>query len=101
MYLMEGRIDVNRSPDLYVSEKAREIAPVKIVGLDGSEIIRRAIMFKPNQPEPGLFSSEFLSYVRTAEKTYSEVRRGNPVSFAVFRQSPWYMSPVFALEQTR
>jgi asparagine synthase (glutamine-hydrolysing) len=101
IYLMEGRVDVYRSTDLYLSERAREIAPVKVVGTHASEIIRRAIMFKPEEPQPGLFSSAFLEYVRKAPRIYNDVRQGNPISFAVFRQSPWYMSPVFALEQTQ
>src|SRR6266404_9386102 len=39
VYLTEGRVDVSRSSDLYVSEKAREIAPAKVVGTYGSELI--------------------------------------------------------------
>src|SRR5205823_7437688 len=35
IYLTEGGVDVYRASDLYVSEKAREIAPVKIVGTYG------------------------------------------------------------------
>jgi asparagine synthase (glutamine-hydrolysing) len=101
MYLMEGRLDVNRSTDLFVSEKARQIAPVKVVGTYGSEIIRQAVMFKPSVPQPGLYSSDFLTHVSDAAQTYVDVRRGNPISFAVFRQSPWYMSQIFALEQTQ
>jgi hypothetical protein len=35
------------SADLYNNEEARKIAPVRMVGTFGSEIIRRAVMFKP------------------------------------------------------
>ena len=38
MYLTEGGVDVYRASDLYVSEKARQIAPAKVVGTYGSEI---------------------------------------------------------------
>ena len=101
VYLSEGRLDVYRSTDLYVSERVREIAPVKIVGTYGSEIIRQAVMFKPRPRVPGLFRPEFLPYLDEAERTYLNVRQGHPVSFAVFRQSPWYIAAVFALEQTQ
>src|SRR6185295_7656296 len=40
VYLTEGNVDVSRCYDLYVSEKARKIAPVKVVGTYGSELIR-------------------------------------------------------------
>ena len=101
MYLTEGGVDVYRSSDLYVSEKARAIAPVKIVGTYGSEIVRQAVMFKP-MPAPGkLFSPEFLSQVQKAADTYQEIRKEHPVTFAAFRQSPWYHHGILALEQSQ
>ena len=101
IYLTEGGVDVSRCSDLYVSERAREIAPVKIVGTYGSEIIQRAVMFKPMAPTPGLYGSEFLSQVMQAGDTYRQVRSEHPVTFAAFRQSPWYHHGVLALEQSQ
>jgi asparagine synthase (glutamine-hydrolysing) len=101
VYLTEGGVDVYRSPDLYVSERAREIAPVKIVGTYGSEIFSHAVMFKPMVPVSGLFAPEFLPFVHQAGGTYSEIRRGHPVSFVAFRQSPWWHHGVLALEQSQ
>src|SRR5206468_7424374 len=37
IYLTDGCADVSRSPDLYVNEKAREIAPVRMTGNYGGE----------------------------------------------------------------
>jgi asparagine synthase (glutamine-hydrolysing) len=101
VYLSEGCIDLSRAPDLYVSEKAREIAPVRIVGTYGSEILTQVPTFKPVPPVPGLFSGEFLSHVNQAGPTYAELRRQHPVTFAAFRQSPWCHYGVLALEQTQ
>jgi asparagine synthase (glutamine-hydrolysing) len=101
IYLTEGGVDVYRSSDLYVSEKAREIAPVKIVGTYGSEIIRQSVMFKPMAPAQELFRPEFLSFVDQAKDTYTRLRREHPVTFAAFRQSPWYHHGILALEQSQ
>jgi asparagine synthase (glutamine-hydrolysing) len=101
VYLTDACVDVTRSPDLYVQEKAREIAPVRIAGTYGSEIVSQAVMFKPGEPFPGLFCPEILSYTRRAAETYAELRRQHPVTFAAFRQSPWYHYGVLALEQTQ
>ncbi len=101
VYLTEGGVDVYRSSDLYVSEKARDIAPAKIVGTYGSEILRHAVMFKPSQPMPGLFSPDFLPYVKEAAKTYAEYRGEHPITFAAFRQSPWYHQGVLRLEKSQ
>ena len=101
VYLTEGTLDVSRSSDLYVSERAREIAPVKIVGTYGSEILCQLAMFKPEVPAPGLFRSEFLSYIQQASATYAELRREHPVTFAAFHQSPWYHHGVLAIEESQ
>ncbi len=100
-YLTEGTVDVYRASDLYVSEKVREIAPAKIVGTYGSEILRQAVMFKPAEPLAGLFCPEFLAHVRDAANTYTALRREHPVTFAAFRQSPWYHHGILALEQSQ
>jgi asparagine synthase (glutamine-hydrolysing) len=101
VFLAEGGVDVYRSPDLYVSEKALAIAPAKVVGTYGSEIVRHAVMFKPNMPMPGLFRPELLAYVQKTAETYASVRKAHPVTFAAFRQSPWYHYGVLALEQSQ
>jgi len=99
--LTEGTVDVYRASDLYVSRKVRAIAPAKIVGTYGSEIVRHAVMFKPSAPTPDLFSPEFLTHVEQAGKTYATLRQRNPVTFAAFVQSPWYHSGILALEQSQ
>lgn len=101
VYLTEGAVDVYRASDLYVSERARSIAPVKVVGTYGSEIVRHAVMFKPMAPGQGMFRPEFLPYVEQAKETYAAARRTHPVTFAAFRQSPWYHHGVLDLEQTQ
>lgn len=101
VYLTEGGADVYRSCDLYASEKAREIAPAKVVGTYGSEIVRHAVMFKPVLPAPELFRPEFHAHVKQARETYADNRRGHPVTFAAFRQSPWYHHSVLALERSQ
>ena len=101
VYLTDGCVNVRRSPDLYVSEKARQIAPVKIVGTYGSEVLTQVPTFKPMKPVPGLFSPELLAHVQQAETAYTEARREHPVTFAAFRQSPWLHHGVLALEETQ
>lgn len=101
VYLTEGGVDVYRASDLYVSERARNLAPVKVVGTYGSEIVRHAVMFKPMPPAPEVFRPDFLSSVAQASTTYSALRLEHPVTFAAFRQSPWYHSRILSLEQSQ
>jgi asparagine synthase (glutamine-hydrolysing) len=101
IFITEGTVDLYRASDLYVSRTVREIAPAKIVGTYGSEIVRHAVMFKPISPPDGLFISDFVPYIRDAITTYANLRRQHPVTFAAFRQSPWYHHGILALEQSQ
>src|SRR5207249_6893483 len=80
IYLTDGCADVSRSPDLYVNEKAREIAPVRMTGNYGGEALRLVRMFKPLEPLRGLFRPDFISYVRQAEVTYGSLLKGHPLT---------------------
>jgi asparagine synthase (glutamine-hydrolysing) len=101
IYLSDACVDLSRSPDLYVSEKAREIAPVRMTGLYGDEVLRHLRAFKPVEPAPGLFRPELLAHVRQAQTTYAALLQEHPLSFSVFRQAPWHHFGIRALEQTQ
>jgi asparagine synthase (glutamine-hydrolysing) len=101
IYMTEGGVDVYRASDLYVSEKAREIAPAKVVGTYGSEIIRHAVMFKATSPSDGLFRAGFTDQIEKGTETYKELRRQHPLTFAAFTQSPWYHQGILALENSQ
>lgn len=98
--LGEGAVGVANAADLYLSEQARQIAPVKIVGTWGSEILRQTVTFKPAPPLEGLFVSELRGPIQAAAMTYADVRRLHPVTFAAFRQAGWAQYGVQFLEQT-
>jgi asparagine synthase (glutamine-hydrolysing) len=101
VYLTDGCADLSRTADLYVNELAREIAPVRMTGNYGGEVLRRVRAFKPVQPLPGLFAPAFLSHIRTASDAYARTIDVHPLSFAVFRQAPWHHYGLLALEQTQ
>ncbi len=101
VYLSDGCVDLTHSPDLYLNERARQIAPVRMTGNYGSEVLRRSVAFKPGMPVAGLFSPDFLPHIHAAGQTYASLLQGNPVSFAVFRQAPWHHYGLLALEETQ
>jgi asparagine synthase (glutamine-hydrolysing) len=101
IYLTDTCVDLGRSPDLYVSEKAREIAPVRMVGTYGSEMLLHAVMFKAERPTAGLFHADLASHINRAEETYNRSLQVHPMTFVAFRQSPWHHFGVLGLEQTQ
>jgi asparagine synthase (glutamine-hydrolysing) len=69
VYLTDGCTGVNQSADLYVNEIARQIAPIRMTGNYGDQMLRRLCEFSPHEPTPGLFSSDFLAQIASAHKT--------------------------------
>jgi asparagine synthase (glutamine-hydrolysing) len=100
VYLTDGCVDLSRSPDLYMQEKVREIAPVRMVGTYGSEILLQAVMFKAVAPAAGLFEP-LRDQIDAGIATYDAARQVHPISFVAFRQSPWHHYGVLGLEQTQ
>ena len=101
VYLTDGCMEVLHSPDLYVNEIARQIAPVRVTGNYGGEVLRRVRAFKPVAPEPGLFSPEFTNDIGMARETFRRVIDIHPLSFALFVQAPWHHYSLLSLEQTQ
>jgi asparagine synthase (glutamine-hydrolysing) len=101
IYLSDGCADVSRAADLYLNERAREIAPVRITGNYGGEVLRKVRAFKPAAELPSVFDSELQAYFEQARQTYVNFDGGSPVSFAAFKQGPWYHHGILTLEQTQ
>lgn len=101
VYLTDGCVSVNHCPDLYVNEQAARIAPVRMTGNYGGEVLRSVRAFKPSKIMPGLLCPELYLQVGAARETYAQLVQTHPLSFAVFRQAPWHHYGLQALEQTQ
>ena len=101
VYLTDGCAGVNHSPDLYVNELARQIAPVRMTGNYGDQILRHMCVFRPSAPTTGLFNSDFLAHVASAGETYARIAQGHALTLAAFRQAPWHYHGLLALESSQ
>jgi len=100
-YISDGTMDVTGSIDLYVQKLARQIAPVRLSGVCGGEILRRLVMFKPDPPQEDFFDRELARSFRDAATTYAGELQGHRLSFTAFKQAPWYMASKFTLERSQ
>jgi asparagine synthase (glutamine-hydrolysing) len=101
LYLTDGCVDISRSVDLWNNEMARQIAPVRLVGTFGSEIIRKSVMFKAVMPSPEPFGRETYAEVSRAADTYRSLLGGNRTSLVAFTQPAAYHFGVLLLEQSQ
>lgn len=101
VYLTDGCADVSWSAPFYVCQKAREIAPVRMTGNYGDQILRRFRSFKPAMPAVDIFHPELMAHVTAASETYNRISDTHPLSFCAFCQAPWHHQILFSLEQTQ
>jgi asparagine synthase (glutamine-hydrolysing) len=96
----DGTMDVSGSAELYMNRKARDIAPVRLTGNYGDQVIRGIIGFKPLDLSSEIFEDEFTRRMNDARQVY-ELNDGSPLSFFCTRQVPWYHYPRQALEMSQ
>jgi asparagine synthase (glutamine-hydrolysing) len=101
VFLTDGCVEVKHAPDLYINERAAKIAPVRVTGNYGGEVLRRVLAFRPVDPLSGLFCPELMTGIGRAQKIYHGLLLGHPLSFAVFRQAPWHHYGLLSLEQSQ
>ena len=101
IYITDGALDVCGSHELYLNGLARQIAPIRLTGNYGSEILRNASTFKASTISEELFHPDFSRYVSEARKTLSEVSEGNRLSVTAFKEVPWALYGSLAAAQSQ
>jgi asparagine synthase (glutamine-hydrolysing) len=100
-YISDGNLDASGSVDLFAQRRARQIAPIRVTGTNGGEMLRRLIAFKPTRLHEHLFDVEMRKYVSAAASTYAEERNCHTLSFTAFKQVPWYMNSKIVVERSQ
>ena len=101
VYLSDGTMDVSGAVELYVNRQAREIAPVRLTGNYGSEILRAHIAFRPGRTDRSLFTPEFNRLLDEAAVTYRAEAACHRLTFIAFKQLPWHHQARFAVEKSQ
>jgi len=99
--ISDGAMDVTGAAELYANRLARQIAPVRLTGNYGSEILRQHIAFKPRVLTSDIFSSDFVPQLAAAARSYFDESHGNRLSFIAFKQVPWHHYARLAVEQSQ
>jgi asparagine synthase (glutamine-hydrolysing) len=101
VYITDGCLEMSGVPNLYVNKLARELAPIRLTGNYGQEVLRRYIAFRPSSAKESVLSDVFQVHIKNAKRTYEEAVKGHRLSFALFKQAPWYQYPRLNLEQSQ
>ena len=101
VYLSDGEMDVSGAVELHVNGLAREIAPVRLTGNYGSEILRGHVAFRPRALDASLFEPDFARELPAATQAWQAARAQHDLSFIAFAQVPWHHHARLSLEQSQ
>ncbi len=101
VYLSDGALDAFSAHDVYFNEIAREIAPVRLTGKYGSEIVRvRKIIPFSEFPETAV-ASELKPFLEAVPHPNQLTEVKHPLSRVVSEEIPWYAFGRLAVEQSQ
>lgn len=88
VYITDGCFGIAGAHEIYFNRKARDLAPVRLTGNYGSEVLRGVSTFKPLGLSSNLFAERFDS---TFNPWAGHGSNGNkqPITFSAFREIPW------------
>jgi asparagine synthase (glutamine-hydrolysing) len=101
VYASDGAMDVSGSVELYVNRLARHIAPIRLTGNYGSEVLRGNVAFKPISLHEPLFHPDFIPRIHEAADSYASEAKDRRQSFILFKQVPWHHYARLSVEQSQ
>jgi len=88
VYITDGCFGILGAHEIYFNRLARELAPVRLTGNYGSEVLRGVSTFKPLGLSSDLVNLEFKDCVNSSVE---RLPKRHPVTFAAFREVPWHL----------
>ena len=82
----DGYFGVTGAHEIYLNGLARQLAPIRLTGNYGSEILREVSTFKPLGLSPRLLSRDLAAI---AGSSADSLNKQHPVTFAAFYEIPW------------
>jgi asparagine synthase (glutamine-hydrolysing) len=90
VFISDGTHDAFGAHDVFFNQLARDIAPVRLTGKFGSEVVRvRKLVDSLTYPS-GLLSPEFSSQVRSLPRFAEQNPAGHPLTRVVTEEIPWH-----------
>jgi hypothetical protein len=86
----DGSFGVSGAHEVYFNAKARALAPIRLGGVFGGELLRGVSMLQRQSLARPLLDSTFLKDVVNAEERWT-VGAGHPITNAAFTETPWGM----------
>lgn len=96
----DGLMDASGAVELWINRWARQVAPIRLTGNWGSEILRFHVAFRPRALPLHALQPDIADGVLDAQARYLQARQEDVLSFIAFKQLPWHHSVRLSLEES-
>jgi asparagine synthase (glutamine-hydrolysing) len=99
----DGFIGLSGAAELFVNGSARAIAPARITGNWGGELMRGVRAFKFHEPAGAFVLPDMQLHLAEAARTFEAAsrRHANPLSYSLFAQMPFQGYGRYAVERSQ
>jgi asparagine synthase (glutamine-hydrolysing) len=100
VFISDGYLGLSGAAELYLNAGARRLAPVRLTGDYGGEVLRGDTAFKAEPVEGGFAAREMQGSLDEAREAFAEIRRKDHLTFALFHQAPFAGFGRLSIEQS-
>lgn len=101
IYITDGYLAVQGASEVYVNNLAKEIAPIRLTGNFGGEVLRGIRHLYAGQLESEVFHPDLNNLISGAKNTLDGIKQEFPLSFILFKDMPWVNNNRLASEQSQ
>ena len=101
VYITDGYLSIVGSSEVYVNNRAREIAPIRLTGNFGGEVLRGIRHLKSSSVNTDVYHPDFNQLIGQAHDTLNSIKQKYPLSFILFNDMPWCNNNRMVSEQSQ
>ena len=97
----DGAVDISVSHEIYLNSLARQVAPIRMTGNYGGEVLRGVSTFKSLHFPIKTFDRDFYKFIIKGKAKLNEIKKNRNVSFVLFKEIPWRHFGTLAAAQSQ
>jgi asparagine synthase (glutamine-hydrolysing) len=99
VYMSDGTLDACGAHDVYFNRIARKLAPIRLTGKFGSEVVRTRRLIRSGDFPHAMLQPWFVPFLEEAQTFDHITKARHPLTRVVSEELPWYEYGKVAVEQ--
>lgn len=100
-YISDGLEGTDKVDVINFNRMAREIAPIRMTGKYGSQVLKGIFGFAARPPFTNIIHDDFIKYFNMARQTTANLQRGHKLTFLLQSAIPWWWNAFVTLESSQ